>query len=269
MCSVKLAVRVGFNGVCALLAVACAWADIGASTPLSYSASSIVNAATQTGDALAPNTIATIYGKNLSFTTYGLTQGDLTGGTMPPSLQGVSVLVRGLASGLFYVSPGQINFLIPYELTAGTVNVVVVRNGTAGPSVNIQLASTAPGLFQWDANLPVAVHLDGKLVSPATPGKAGEVIILYAAGLGRTSPDSSSGRIASFAAPIQAVSQLLVLLNGKAAPPGSVTYAGLAPGFAGLYQINFLLPAGLPPNPEIRVSIGSQISPPLIHLPVQ
>ena len=269
MGSRNLAVRIGFNGVYALLAVTSAWADIGASTPLTYSAAGIVNAATQTPDALAPNTIATIYGQNLAFTTYGLSPADLTGGTMPPSLQGVSVLVRGIPCGLFYVSPGQINFLIPYELTAGMVNVVVVRQGTAGPGVNIQLASTAPGFFQWNGNFPVAVHLDGKIVSPASPAKGGEVIILYAAGLGRTTPDSSSGRIAAFAAPIQAAAQLQVLLNGKPAPPGSVSYAGLAPGFAGLYQINFIVPAGLPPNPEIRLAIGAQTSPPLIQLPVQ
>jgi len=113
------------------------------------------------------------------------------------------------------------------------------------------------------------VHLDGRLVTSDAPAKAGEVILLYAGGLGRTSPDTSTGRIASFAAPIQAVAQLQVLLNGKAAPPGSIAYAGLAPGFAGLYQINLLVPSGLPPNPEIRISIGQQISPPLVLLPLQ
>jgi uncharacterized protein (TIGR03437 family) len=60
-----------------------------------------------------------------------------------------------------------------------------------------------------------------------------------------------------------------VLLNGKAVPPGSVSYAGLAPGFAGLYQINLVVPSGLPPNPEIRIAIGQQISPPLVLLPLQ
>jgi uncharacterized protein (TIGR03437 family) len=188
---------------------------------------------------------------------------------MPTTLQGVSVLVRGLPCGLFYVSPGQINFLIPYELTAGTANLVVVRQGTAGPTVNIQLAPTAPGFFEWNGNAPVAVHLDGRLVSKDAPARAGEVIILYAAGLGRTSPDTTSGRIASFAAPIAAAAQLQILLNGKAVPAGSVTYAGLAPGFAGLYQINMLVPAGLPPNPEIRMVLGAQTSPASVQLPLQ
>src|SRR5260370_22233940 len=109
--------RVGFHGVYALLAVTCAWADLGASTPLTYSAAGIVNAATQGPDALAPNTIATIYGKNLSTASYGARPSDIVGGTMPTTLQGVSVLVSGRPCALFYVSEGQINFLIPYELT--------------------------------------------------------------------------------------------------------------------------------------------------------
>jgi uncharacterized protein (TIGR03437 family) len=262
-------VRVGSNILYALLAVVCARADIGTSTPLIYSAASIVNAASQTVEALAPNTIATIYGRNLATESYGLAPGDLTAGTMPITMKGVSVLVRGIPASMFYVSPGQINFLVPYELTAGTATLIVVRQGTAGPSVSIQLNATAPGFFKSNSATPIAVHLDGRLVTSDAPAKAGEVILLYAGGLGRVSPDSSSGRIASFAAPIQAVAQLQVLLNGKAAPPGSVGYAGLAPGFAGLYQINLTVPSGLPPNPEIRIAIGQQISPPLVLLPLQ
>ena len=211
----NFAVRIGFLGVYALLAVASVWADIGASTPLIYSAASIVNAATQTGDALAPNTIATIYGQNLSPVAYAVAAGDLAGGLMPTALQGVTVLVRGIPCGLFYVAPGQINFLIPYELTAGAANLVVVRQGTAGPSVNIQLSATAPGFFQWNGNAAVAVHLDGRLVSKDLPAHAGEVILLYAAGLGRTTPDAVSGKIASFAAPIAAAGQMQVLVYDK------------------------------------------------------
>src|SRR4051812_11780421 len=112
MGSRRLGVRVSSVVVYALLANIFAWADIGASTPLVYSAASIVNAATQTANALAPNTIATVYGQNLAYASYGLTAGDVNGGTMPTSLQGVSVLVRGIPASLFYISPGQINFLI-------------------------------------------------------------------------------------------------------------------------------------------------------------
>src|ERR1035438_1952896 len=86
-----------------------------ASTAPSYSAAGIVNAATQVAGTLAPNTIATIYGTNLSWTTHAVDYGDLRGGTLPIALEGVSVNVNGILGSLFFVSPGQINFLIPYR----------------------------------------------------------------------------------------------------------------------------------------------------------
>jgi uncharacterized protein (TIGR03437 family) len=97
----------------------------------------------------------------------------------------------------------------------------------------------------------------------------GEIVVIYAAGLGRTSPDTTSGQLATAAFPLYYASQLQVLLNGVACPPGSVLYAGLAPGFAGLYQINLTLPAGLNANPQIQVAIGPQISPSSIELELQ
>jgi uncharacterized protein (TIGR03437 family) len=68
---------------------------------------------------------------------------------------------------------------------------------------------------------------------------------------------------------ITSLSTLNVLLNGVPADPASIQYAGVTPGCAGLYQINLQLPAPLPSNPEVRVAIGSQISPPSLNLPTQ
>jgi uncharacterized protein (TIGR03437 family) len=241
----------------------------GTSTAPNYIALGIVNAATQVVGALAPNTIATLYGTNLSFTTRAAGASDLAGATLPVSLDGVKVFVNSIQCNLFYVSPTQINFLVPYDFVAGTLSLVVARDGIAGPSIKIQLTNTSPGLFLWNGNNAVAVHLNGEIISATSPAKSGEIIVVYAAGLGRTSPDTSSGRLATAAAPIYYFSQLQVLLNGLPVPAGSITYAGLTPGFAGLYQINLKLPAGLSPNPEIRVAIGQQVSPPFVQLAVQ
>jgi uncharacterized protein (TIGR03437 family) len=62
---------------------------------------------------------------------------------------------------------------------------------------------------------------------------------------------------------------LQVLLDGTPCPPQNVLYAGVTPGFAGLYQINLQLPPTLPANPQIQLSIGTQISPAAIQLPTQ
>ena len=234
-----------------------------------YTAQGIVNAATQLGGALAPNTIATLYGTNLAFDIRAVASSDIVRGMMPTSLDGVGVWINSIPCSLFYVSPTQINFLVPYQLTAGKVSLVVARDSQAGPTVSIQLNSTAPGLFLWNGNNAVAGHLNGTTLSDTSPATPGEIIVLYVAGLGRTSPDTTGGPLATSAFPIYYRSQLQILLNDVPCPPSDILYAGLAPGFAGLYQINLQLPDDVGANPQIQVSIGPQISPAFIQLPVQ
>jgi uncharacterized protein (TIGR03437 family) len=237
-----------------------------------YTAQGIVHAATQTAEALAPNTIATLYGSNLSYKTDAVNSTDVVGGMLPESLDGVSIIVAGYYATLFYVSPGQVNFLVPYNLTAGPVTVVLICQGLAGPVVSIQLNATAPGMFLYNGFI-IATHLSGTLISPAFPASAGEIIILYAAGLGRVTPDTTPGKIVTSAASIAAAAQMQILLAGKACPAANVLYAGLAPGFAGLYQINLIVPPLTAPNPEIRISfvtsLATFISPPALQLPLQ
>ena len=256
-----------------LLALACVPPGVHAqisgdgNTPL-YTAQSIVNAATQAAGPLAPNTIATIYGTGLSFDTVPVTSSNIVHGAMPTTLDGVGVWVDSNPCGLFFVSPTQINFLMPYLLGAGTHSIIVQRDGVAGPSVSIQVTTTSPGLFLYNG-AALAVHLDGSVISPSAPAAPGEIIVIYANGLGRTSPDTTSGQLANAAFSIYYASQLQVLLNGTPCPAGSVLYAGLTPGFAGLYQINLTLPPDAPPNPYIQVIIGPQASDPTVQIAVE
>lgn len=247
--------------ILAFSAISAALAQVSpTATNPSYNTASIVNAATQTAGTLAPNTIATIYGTYLSWTTHAVTTGDLNGGTLPTALEGVSVYVNGILSNLFFVSPDQINFLIPYDIVAPSATVYVARQGVAGPPATIQLADTSPGFFEWNGNFALAEHADGSLITLSAPAQASEAIVLYAAGLGRSSPDVSSGHIVSTATTILYASELQILLNGVPCPSSSILYAGLAPGFAGLYQINLMLPGVLPSNPAIQMTMGAQAS---------
>lgn len=218
---------------------------------------------------LAPNAIATIYGTNLSYDTHAVAAADLQGGTLPTNVDGVEVHVNGIQANLFYVSPTQINFLIPYTITADTVSIVVARDATAGPTVTVPMAVTAPAFFEWNGNFALAVHATGDLITDSSPAVPGEVIILFAEGLGRTQPDIVSGELVQRATPILLISQLQILLNGMPIPAFNVLYAGLAPGFSGLYQINLLLPAWLPANPNVQISIGTELSPDGVELPAQ
>jgi uncharacterized protein (TIGR03437 family) len=264
------------HNTCLLLSCAAAFASSAsyadlttASTAPFFTAAGVVQAATQTAGTLAPNSLVTIYGTNLSWTTQAVAVGDLRGGSLPTSLDGVNVYADNLLSGLIFVSPGQINFLLPYEIVGSSVSLMIVRQGFASPTVNIPLAIAAPGFFQWDGNFAVAQHADGTLITPAAPARSGETIVLYATGLGRTSPDMPSDHIASTAVSLLYLSQLQVLLNGVPCPASIIYYAGVTPGFAGLYQINLTLPAVLTPNPTIQLVLGSQSSPPSIQLYAQ
>lgn len=241
----------------------------GASTAPFYTAGSIAQAASNISEALAPNTIASIYGLNLSYDTHAVTLADLNNRSLPTSLDGVTVYVNNILANLIFVSPGQINFLTPYEITTSSATVFVSRQGVTGPVVTIQLAQTSPAFFEWSGNFAVAEHADGSVISPDSPARPGETVVLYAAGLGRTSPDQIAGAPPQSAATILYLSQLQILLNGSPCPPESILYAGVTPGYAGLYQINLQLPATLPPNPEIQIVIGSQMSPQAVQLPAQ
>jgi uncharacterized protein (TIGR03437 family) len=238
------------------------------STGPSYTVNSIVQAATQTAEALAPNTIATIYGTNLAYTTATVGGSNLVGGDLPYNLGGVTVVVNGLLCNLFFVSPTQINFLVPYQLLAGSTTLVVENQAIAGPVVPIQLNGTSPGMFLYNGFV-VATHLNGTVVTPTSPANPGEIIVIYAVGLGKTSPPTTSGQIVTSAATISAASQMKVMLAGQPCPAGNILYAGLAPGFAGLYQVNLVVPPLTPPNPTIQIAIGTQISPPGVQLAVQ
>lgn len=236
----------------------------------SYSAAGIVNAADNLAGPLAPNTIATIYGTGLAYGTKWLTADDIRGGILPTVLPGtgVRILVGGVLANLYYVSPLQINFLVPPNLLPGGSDVQVVIDGLSGPVIPIQLAAAAPALFQLDAQNAVTTRDDGSAITPDKPVKPGDVVILYATGLGQTVPPVQYCELPIHAAPLKQLADLKVFLDGTAIDAINITYAGVAPGFAGLNQVNIKLPASTGSNPEIRIGFGNQLSKPGLRLPM-
>jgi uncharacterized protein (TIGR03437 family) len=232
-----------------------------------YSASSIANSAASIANYYAPNTFISIYGQNLSTVTQAMTSADITGGLLPTTLGGVHVLINAIPADVWYVSPTLVNVLVPSLLVAGTATVQVVQDGIAGPPVQIMLGATAPALFQTDATTALATHLDGTLVSSASPANPGETIVLWAGGLGATTPAAIPNQLTEIVSPLAAPVQ--ILLNGTALPAGNVEFAGAVVGYAGLYQINLVLPADVAANPEIQIATPDQTSPPGRYLMVQ
>ncbi len=234
-----------------------------------YATDSIVNSADY-HTALAPNAIGTIFGTGLSYTTASLSAQDIVGGVMPYGLpgSGVNVLIGGIAANLFYVSPTQINFLVPSILLPGPTHIQVVLNGLAGPSVPFTLASASPALFLLDPHTVIATRVDGSLITAAAPAHAGEVLTFYATGLGDTIPPVIYSNVAATAATLQLISEFKVLLNGTQVDASLILYAGIAPGYAGLYQINVQLPQTVDSNPDLQIGLGDAVSPAGSKLPL-
>ena len=229
-----------------------------------------MNAANPKAGTLAPNTIATLYGRDLAFVTRQLAKEDLYSGALPTTLlgTGVRLLIDGTLAYLYYVSPGQINFLIPSNLTPGTSRIQLVLDGKSAESVRLDLAEFSPALFLLDPETVLATRLDGSVVTPESPVRPGEVIILFATGLGSTRPRLAAGQIPTGAAWVEKRSEFRVILGSTEVGPADVLYAGVAPGFAGLYQINLRIPPTVGRNPEIRIGYNTVLSPGEVRLPL-
>jgi uncharacterized protein (TIGR03437 family) len=235
-----------------------------------YSAASIVNAADNQTTTLAPNVITTIYGTGLSYVTLALRSSDMRGDELPNVLSGsgVWVLVGGLTANIYYVSPTQINFLVPASFQPTASNVQVVRDGTSGPLIPVRIAASAPALFQMDAQNAIATRPDGSLLTPAAPATPGGIVILYGTGLGQTVPAAVFGQIPREAAQVKQIAAFQIILDGIPVDATNILYAGLAPGFAGLYQINLRIPTGTGPSPEIRIGYPDALSKTGVHLSI-
>ena len=158
-----------------------------------------------------------------------------SGGVLPTVL-GTSetrVFIDNYPADLYYVSPTQINFLVPPNLSAQAAVVQVVIDGLAGPPIALTLGLAAPGLFQLDLENAVATEPDGSVLTPASPARPGDIVVLYATGLGEVTPPAVYGQLPTAAAPLIAGANLSILLDGTAVPASAIDYAGVAPDFAG------------------------------------
>lgn len=228
----------------------------------SYSATGIVNSGNFAPGPFAPNSIVTIFGSGLARSSQQLAAGDIVSGHLPTELNYTQVFVDNFPAPLFYVSDTQINFLVPGTQALGATKIRVASEGNTGPEVTVTVVDSAPALFTLAGEYAIATHVDNSLVSPDSPAHGGEIIVVYATGLGKTVPNPATGEIPQLLAWIVGGrTALQVSLAGVVADPGLIKYAGLTPGSAGLYQINLELPGNPGTDPELRVTIAGQSSP--------
>jgi uncharacterized protein (TIGR03437 family) len=191
---------------------------------------------------IAPNTWVEIKGTNLAPSGHTRIWGDadFAGGTMPTSLDGVSVTVNGKKAFIYYISPTQINILTPPDSLPASVDVSV-NNGSTTATTTVTGAITSPSFFVFDGTHITATHADGRIIGPtalypgvSTPAGPNETIIVYTNGMGVTSVPIVSGSPAQSG---NLPSLPVIKIGGITA---TVQFAGLVS--PGLYQLNVLVP---------------------------
>jgi uncharacterized protein (TIGR03437 family) len=192
---------------------------------------------------LCPGVLAAIYGSNFG-----------------SDASMVSVQVAGKFSYIASVSPTQINALLPYDAATGS-NVPLVVSVIGHPSAAafpITLNQYAPGITTASQTGSGVGQFatSTALITAKAPATAGETIALYAVGLGAVTPAIPTGLTPK--SPVEpAATKPTLTVGGK---PATVAFAGLVPGLAGLYQVNFTVPATAQGNADVVLSVGGQSS---------
>jgi len=228
---------------------------------------------------IANGELITLYGSNLASSTA------VAGIPFPTTLGGVQVSINGINAPIYYVSSTQVSVIVPFENPYSVAQISVINNGVAsnnGVPVTVFVDKTAVGLFTLSANgigPGALVHnADGTVVTPTNPAQPGEYVQAFVTGLGNVlpvpSPDGAAGSTdpnnlnnSIYYSSTASSNQITAFINGVSAP---VVFAGLAPGLAGLYQIDLQIPAGLTAgvnnidisgpdsyNSEATIAIGS------------
>ncbi len=192
---------------------------------------------------------------------------DFTNGVGPTSLGGVTVSIGGQPAFVDYVSPGQIDALLPSNALTGVVPVTVTNSNGTSDSFYVEVIQTEPSLlapatFNISGKQYVAAfNPDGSFALPAgavvgvpsTPATPGQTVVMYGVGFGPVSGWVTAGTL-----PTEQDSLTLPLVVTLGTSKAQLAYAGLAAGLTGLYQINVVVPQVATDNAvPITLSLGT------------
>lgn len=225
----------------------------------------VQNAAASTPSSrVAPGSIIAIYGQTLA--------PSLEIGPMNPlaqSLAGVTVTVNDMILPLLFVSPGQINAQVPWELADGNYTINIQSQGQPDITTTFTVARNAPGLFTQTVNsqsYAIAFHEDGSLITPSSPAKSGETISVLGTGLGPFNGQAIDGFFP--ADPPPALSDSVNITAGNQRP--STVWAGAAPGYTGLALTKFQVPSGASARATMPITISvNGVKSNVVMLPVE
>jgi uncharacterized protein (TIGR03437 family) len=216
----------------------------------------------------APGSWIEIYGSNLAVDSRLWTGADFNGPTAPTKLDGTTVSVGGLPAVISYISPGQVNALVPMSVQPGQQGVVVSNGGGTSAAYSMTINSLEPGLCQTTTNgveyVTAVVNGTYTYISPSQPAQPGQVLNFFGVGFGPVSPAPPAG---------QTVTQLNSLTNSLQIQIGGVTaqldYQGLAPDALGLYQFNVVVPNVPAGNQAVTFMLNGVAGTQTLYLTVQ
>ncbi len=219
---------------------------------------SLVNAAHYGNNlSCSPNALVTLFGENI-------TSGASASGSipLPRELAGVQVKANGAPLPLLWVSPSQINLQCPDGPPGQRFSMTVERGNQISAAVEVAQEHATPGIFTIDATGEgqgsILIANTDKFAMPVTPGvpsqpaAQGDYISIFATGLGSLTVPVPLGEAAK-GAESRVIAPVSVRIGGIAS---EVTYAGMAPGWVGLYQVNARVPAGAPAGDAVPVVIS-------------
>ena len=211
---------------------------------------SVRNAASGQANIAAPGSIVSIYGSGLANSTQTastLPLPQMLAGTTATLLAFNGNAYFGGDAPIYYASSGQLNIQIPFYIPAdAALNLSVLP---AGPTTALVIQPTAPGIF-LNGTQAAALNQDYSANTPAQPAAAGTTLQVYATGLGAVDNPVATGAAAPAAPLSNVLAQVSASIGGQAA---QVSFAGLAPGFAGLYQVNVIVPQLAPGNYPLQI----------------
>jgi uncharacterized protein (TIGR03437 family) len=221
--------------------------------PILYKHGTIHNLNPQPGAPLAPGTIVQIYGSGLAPAALQTTL------PLPINVSGTTVIIGGVEAPLYYVSDGQLDAELPFELVAGRqYQILVSANGALTTPDSIDVQAATPGVAAFQDGAIIAQHADTSYVTSASPAHPGEILTIYLAGMGSTDVTVKTGQQSPSDPLAHPMVNPTVTVNGESA---SVAFAGLTPLSVGLYQINFTVPTDAPTgNLKLVVSQGDSLS---------
>ena len=200
---------------------------------------------------LVPGGLATIFGYSLADTSASAASVPLTN-----SLAGTQVTIGGVLAPLLYVSPSQINFQVPWELAGQSRAMILVTTPIGNSSaVTVNLGAIGPAVFAVNGSgsgQGAVITLQGQFAVAATPATRGKYVMILCTGLGAVTNQPATGGAVSNASAMT-IETPTVTIGGVQA---STNFAGLAPGYVGVYQVNALVPATITPGAAVPLSLS-------------